>query len=187
MSLVLMVLAIALASLHMLSLTDRLWGQYQADTFWVISDLIGGYAVILACTGDVARFRSYDPELNDRLAEMGPGGYTDSVREASHDFLQVSRNGIRIAGFVGSAHKNGYGGHSVYVGLPLWWIYVMLGLIAAWRLGVRRMQRWRRRMRRQCVECGYDLRGNTSGACPECGSKVNLRPTPYWSNLRGHH
>jgi len=32
----------------------------------------------------------------------------------------------------------------------------------------------RRRMRRQvlqpCVQCGYDLKGNESGTCPECGS-----------------
>jgi hypothetical protein len=26
-----------------------------------------------------------------------------------------------------------------------------------------------------CVTCGYDLRGNVSGACPECGT---LRPAP---------
>ena len=23
-----------------------------------------------------------------------------------------------------------------------------------------------------CVKCGYDLTGNTSGVCPECGEKV---------------
>ena len=32
----------------------------------------------------------------------------------------------------------------------------------------------RRRRCRQglCVECGYDLTGNTSGVCPECGTPV---------------
>jgi hypothetical protein len=29
-------------------------------------------------------------------------------------------------------------------------------------------RRWRERG--QCVGCGYDLRGNVSGICPECGS-----------------
>jgi hypothetical protein len=28
-----------------------------------------------------------------------------------------------------------------------------------------------RRERGQCLACGYDLRGNTSGVCPECGAK----------------
>jgi uncharacterized paraquat-inducible protein A len=27
-----------------------------------------------------------------------------------------------------------------------------------------------RRARGQCAECGYDLTGNTSGVCPECGT-----------------
>src|SRR5690242_15361509 len=24
----------------------------------------------------------------------------------------------------------------------------------------------------QCVHCGYDLRGNQSGTCPECGARI---------------
>jgi len=30
-------------------------------------------------------------------------------------------------------------------------------------------RRWRRRRRGLCVRCGYDLTGNVSGVCPECG------------------
>jgi hypothetical protein len=29
-----------------------------------------------------------------------------------------------------------------------------------------------------CQECGYDLAGKNSGACPECGQIVGLRPAP---------
>jgi hypothetical protein len=36
------------------------------------------------------------------------------------------------------------------------------------------IRRARRRMWAQCVNCGYDLRGNTSGACPECGCATKL-------------
>jgi hypothetical protein len=36
--------------------------------------------------------------------------------------------------------------------------------------------RWRARRRRRragrCAKCGYDLTGNVSGVCPECGNKV---------------
>jgi hypothetical protein len=28
-----------------------------------------------------------------------------------------------------------------------------------------------------CPNCGYDLTGNVSGVCPECGEKVTLRET----------
>ena len=31
------------------------------------------------------------------------------------------------------------------------------------------LRRWRRRRRNLCVECGYNLTGNESGVCPECG------------------
>ena len=32
------------------------------------------------------------------------------------------------------------------------------------------LRRDRRRRHGQCIECGYDLTGNVSGVCPECGS-----------------
>ena len=35
----------------------------------------------------------------------------------------------------------------------------------AWRSA----RAWRRRRRGKCVACGYELTGNTSGICPECG------------------
>ena len=38
---------------------------------------------------------------------------------------------------------------------------------------IRRPLRRRRRKRRGlCLACGYDLRANTSGVCPECGQNV---------------
>jgi hypothetical protein len=30
-----------------------------------------------------------------------------------------------------------------------------------------------RRRRGRCVQCGYDLTGNESGVCPECGTKTS--------------
>jgi hypothetical protein len=42
--------------------------------------------------------------------------------------------------------------------------------------------RWRsRRQRRRmidCKYCGYDLTGNTSGTCPECGTPIPQTPRP---------
>ena len=34
------------------------------------------------------------------------------------------------------------------------------------------LRRWRRKKRGQCLNCGYDLMGNKSGVCPECGTEV---------------
>ena len=39
------------------------------------------------------------------------------------------------------------------------------------------LRRWRRRRRAaagHCQECDYDLTGNVSGVCPECGTKIEL-------------
>ena len=33
-------------------------------------------------------------------------------------------------------------------------------------------RRWRRRRKGLCLKCGYDLTGNESGACSECGEEV---------------
>ena len=40
---------------------------------------------------------------------------------------------------------------------------------------IRFRRQWDREYRaknNRCVECGYDLAGNVSGICPECGSKI---------------
>lgn len=34
------------------------------------------------------------------------------------------------------------------------------------------VRRWRRRRRGLCVRCGYNLTGNVSGICPECGTRI---------------
>jgi DMSO/TMAO reductase YedYZ heme-binding membrane subunit len=46
---------------------------------------------------------------------------------------------------------------------------VAAGVYVAWRIERPRELRRLRRERGQCVRCGYDLRGNVSGVCPECG------------------
>lgn len=55
------------------------------------------------------------------------------------------------------------------VGVPLW---IALPAIGAWPfLSFVRgpLRRRRRRRRGLCIGCGYDLRGNLSGVCSECG------------------
>ena len=34
------------------------------------------------------------------------------------------------------------------------------------------LRRWRRRRIGHCLDCGYDLTGNESGVCPDCGTGV---------------
>lgn len=55
--------------------------------------------------------------------------------------------------------------------IPLAYIAVLAAIVP-----VRSLILFRRRRRRerngQCIHCGYDLTGNTSGKCPECGTPV---------------
>lgn len=54
---------------------------------------------------------------------------------------------------------------------PFWWVAVFLALYPIYGGLYRSLILPRSRRRRGlCVLCGYDLTGNTSGQCPECGN-----------------
>jgi hypothetical protein len=62
------------------------------------------------------------------------------------------------------------------------WVSFDLIRVAWWghraRRGVERADEFRRRG--LCVSCGYDLTGNVSGVCPECGTSIKPGPRlPY--------
>lgn len=57
----------------------------------------------------------------------------------------------------------------VYLEVPLWAFLLVTGVVPAMFLVVAPIRRWRRRRRGLCVGCGYDLHGNVSGVCSECG------------------
>lgn len=44
--------------------------------------------------------------------------------------------------------------------------------VVMWRMKRRAARVEFRREKSLCINCGYDLRGNVSGACPECGEQV---------------
>ncbi len=56
----------------------------------------------------------------------------------------------------------------VYIGLPLWIPFLLAALPTAFLFW-----RDRRTPPGHCQECGYDLTGNTSGVCSECGERIN--------------
>lgn len=59
--------------------------------------------------------------------------------------------------------------------VPIWPIAAASAILPLGWIGSRCAASLRRRQRRRqvrCVTCGYSLTGNTSGACPECGSRT---------------
>ncbi len=64
-------------------------------------------------------------------------------------------------------------------GLDVWALVIAALLLGAayatlrlWRTEQRSMTAIRRRRSGQCATCGYDLTGNISGICPECGKSI---------------
>jgi len=57
------------------------------------------------------------------------------------------------------------------------WFPFALSLAFATLVGGRTYYRYRRRrssrLHGHCVKCGYDLAGNLSGRCPECGTPTD--------------
>lgn len=58
---------------------------------------------------------------------------------------------------------------SAHIVVPLWMPLVVFGSYPAIAFIRGPLRRWRRRKRGLCIRCGYDLEGNISGTCPECG------------------
>lgn len=59
---------------------------------------------------------------------------------------------------------------------PLWVPFLLFSYPPCIRLARRCFRRWRREITGYCVCCGYNLTGNTSGVCPECGSPAGVSP-----------
>ena len=67
--------------------------------------------------------------------------------------------------------------------VPLWFPFVIFSaypVIAFIRGPLRRHQRRRKGL---CVKCGYDLAGNVSGVCPECGAETSDERVAWRSNM----
>jgi hypothetical protein len=62
--------------------------------------------------------------------------------------------------------------YAVELTVSSWLPAGLFGVWPAWALIRGPIRRRRRRTRGQCPGCGYDLTGNMSGLCPECGKAI---------------
>jgi hypothetical protein len=68
--------------------------------------------------------------------------------------------------------------------IPLWPACGITALLPMMRL-VGATRKWRRmRSKGRCRSCSYDLTGNVSGVCPECGTSVAKAPSPPAESFR---
>jgi hypothetical protein len=55
--------------------------------------------------------------------------------------------------------------------IPLMFLFLAYPVLAYVRGPLRR---WRRKKKGQCLKCGYNLTGNVTGVCSECGMKIDM-------------
>ena len=129
------------------------------------------------------------------IARLGGGSVTWQHYKpgGTHLGFYVSRTHVRIFSRIpnvaaaGSAiHKFNLAGSEWYkeidatgrivwldVCVPLWLTLTLLVLYPIFASICSPLRRHRRRKRGLCLTCGYNLAGNTSGVCPECGVLID--------------
>lgn len=89
-----------------------------------------------------------------------------------------TRRAAAWAGFAWYERRNaGVGAARVRAVAPLWSVGAATAAPPAWAaMGLAARLRRRRRVRSgRCAGCRYDLTGNVSGVCPECGATVSTK------------
>jgi len=76
-------------------------------------------------------------------------------------------------GLADRRHDRGSYGRFVRVGSPFWIPFLVFGIYPAVTFVRGPLRRWHRRRKGLCVKCAYNLTGNTSGVCPECGGAIS--------------
>lgn len=66
--------------------------------------------------------------------------------------------------------EQGYG--QLSIGFPAWFVIVVSMILPLMNIGRKQGKRDRRAQMGLCIYCGYNLSGNTSGVCPECGGEL---------------
>jgi hypothetical protein len=90
----------------------------------------------------------------------------------AHTSFGWTHNGGVVLGGIGLYEVHAFAGPVIVLKLPAWSLVVIAGLccVAPLFSWVRRNRRLRRAHPDLCPSCGYDLTGNVSGVCPECGT-----------------
>ena len=64
------------------------------------------------------------------------------------------------------------GQRSYWLWLPIFPLFVLFSIFPLYAFIRGPYRRYCRRKKGLCLKCGYNLTGNVSGVCPECGEKI---------------
>lgn len=125
---------------------------FFASFRWVVRAHAAPVAIVM-CNGDLCL-----GEVRDSLALTIADNYPRTFFRAEDALWLPRLRAIRLGLTSGPYRRE--------LHVPIWMIFAALALWGGvlW---------WRdRRLPGRCENCGYDLTGNVSGRCPECGAPV---------------
>jgi len=130
------------------------------------------YAVLVASMSPgLSRKVVVDSQTGDFRFNPGAGGQLTALEQAEFTQVQIGIVRARMSR------------SSLLIGPPHWrvifpaWPLPFIAAIPVLHLCINIIRKRRRRTLGLCGVCAYDLIGNQSGICPECGTAVPSRPT----------
>jgi len=149
-----------------LDLTDHLWGHVVSmggSCRLIVSDFSGVVSSLVLPKDE----RHRNVAIQTNIA---------AVKDMYGKLCELPRRGLSdtTLGF-GQRTLSGRGSPPFwYVRFPLWAPLLLFSTYPAIALIRGPFRRWRRRRRGLCIRCAYNLHGNVSGVCPECGTNTSL-------------
>ncbi|MCH7729194.1 MAG: hypothetical protein IH991_22340 [Planctomycetes bacterium] len=153
---------LAIASLAVLPLSATAWYRSHAEPYWHRSDL--------------TLYKSMWVRLEDGVFDMELLSMPTKVASKS-EFVALVDLGKRpkLQTFRLTTRTHGKGYRTTAVAFPLSLSTIVLALSGTIPFALGPAKRWRRKRNGWCVDCGYNLSGNRSGRCPECGTRLRKR------------
>lgn len=147
--------AIAILSLILLPLAGSLWYRSHTPT-WSRSD--------------VTPYKSMWVYLNNGICTIEILDMPTSIAGKSEFAAPLTRDPRPIKASILMTSRRHGPYRTTWIVFPLWLVTATLALLGSVPLAYGPVLRFIRVRRGCCIECGYNLYGNRSGRCSECGT-----------------
>lgn len=139
-------------------LSTLLW---VTSHWWIATVVVGAYGIQLKC--GVLSVHFWPPQIIEEQTLFTIESRDEPVEGimlmSYDDFNSGWSRGFTLPSYDYEAD------YPCVLFIPMWTL-LLLGVLLLWRGLSRRIKAG------TCVQCGYDLTGNVSGVCPECGRPI---------------
>lgn len=119
------------------------------------------------------RYRAYSSPDFQFLSATQVWARRQRLKWVNHPTPLGLETRVRFFSLIVERRRSWLGDTRLQMCVPLWVPTLLFSILPATALISHRLQR-RRGAHGLCTQCGYDLRGNVSGRCPECGTSVKV-------------